>query len=105
MCQSFVEASEQLYGKEWVAADRAACGFTQAPPDPARLHRWHVFVDVDAKGGDDDVFQVRATVEAYTEAEVKVKGEDLAAGRYGRHKVLGAYDARLAENQNNIKEV
>jgi hypothetical protein len=104
MCKSFAEAAEELYGKEWVEADRAKCAAARAEPDPTQLHRWFVFVDVDNKGGDNDVFQVRVSVVAYTKCEAYDLGEALADARYGRHKVLGAYDGRLAEDQTNLQQ-
>ena len=66
-----------------------------------------VYVDVDRKGGDDDVFSVRCrNIEANNEQDACEKAEKLCAEKYGEDNVLGAYDARIAEKKgarcNNI---
>ena len=53
-----------------------------------------VLIDVDENGGDDAVFLVSAIVEAPTPEEALAMGEDQAVARYGKDKVLGAWDAR-----------
>lgn len=59
---------------------------------------YYVLIDIDAQGGDDDVFTVRARVEAETPEEAMRLGEAKAVVVYGTN-VLGAFDARPAENQ------
>ena len=58
------------------------------------MAKYKVLVDVDENGGDDDVFVVSVTVEAQTPAEAMTLGEARVVARYGKSKVLGAWDAR-----------
>ena len=58
------------------------------------MPKYKVLVDVDEKGGDDDVFVASVTVEAPTPAEAMVLGEAKVIARYGESRVLGAWDAR-----------
>jgi len=58
------------------------------------MPKYKVLVDVDENGGDDDVFLVSAIVEAPTSEEALALGEAQAVARYGKDKVLGAWDAR-----------
>lgn len=57
---------------------------------------WFVAVDVDKRGGDDDVFTVSALVRAATADEAMKLAEKACADRYGAENVLGAFNARAA---------
>jgi hypothetical protein len=56
-----------------------------------------VMVDVDSKGGDDDVFCVSVPVEAADKYAAMEAAEAECAARHGKENVLGAWDAKLVE--------
>lgn len=59
------------------------------------MPKYTVWIDCDRKGGDDDVFTYRTTVEAENVEAAEKAGEANAIKKYGVDNVLGAFDVRL----------